>query len=67
MLETAALLEVDACPMEGFLNEGVDEVLNLKEKNLRSVSMITLGYRGDDKHAGHLKTRREYDDVIEVI
>jgi hypothetical protein len=29
MLEPAALLEVDAGPMEGFSNDDVDKILNL--------------------------------------
>jgi len=67
MLETAALLEVDACPMEGFMPEKVDEILNLKEKNLKSVTMLALGYRGDDPMAKYPKTRRDFKDVVEFI
>jgi nitroreductase len=67
MIETAALLEVDGGPMEGFSSEKVDEILNLKEKNLKSVTMLALGYRGDDPVAKYPKTRRDFKDVIEFI
>jgi nitroreductase/dihydropteridine reductase len=43
----AALLEVDASPMEGFYGPQIDEVLNLKERGLRSVTLLPLGYRDE--------------------
>jgi nitroreductase len=67
MLETAALLDIDTCPMEGFQADKVDEILNLKEKNLKSVTMLTLGYRGADKTVEYPKVRRDFNDVIEFI
>lgn len=44
-LITAAFEEVDATPIEGFDPAAVDEILDLKSKNLRSVVMLPLGYR----------------------
>lgn len=41
----AAMLKVDTTPMEGFDNAKVDEFLGLREKGLRSVSILTIGYR----------------------
>ena len=67
MIETAALLDVDAGPMEGFIPEKVDEILHLKEKNLKSVTMLALGYRGDDPASLRPKIRREFDEVVEII
>lgn len=67
MIETAALLDIDAGPMEGFQPEKVDEILNLKDKNLKSVTMLTLGYRGDDPASRRPKVRRDFDDVVEEI
>ena len=43
----AALLEVDATPMEGFDAEKLDELLDLKALNLRSTTMLPLGYRDE--------------------
>lgn len=67
MIETAALLGVDAGPMEGFDAKRVDEVLGLKEKNLTVATMIAFGYRGDDPAATRPKVRRLVDDAIEYI
>ena len=41
----AAELGVDATPMEGFDNKALDALLNLKEKGLKSVLILPLGYR----------------------
>lgn len=67
MIETAALLGIDGGPMEGFQPEKVDEVLNLKDKNLKSVTMLALGYRGDDPASKRPKVRRDFNDVVEEI
>jgi nitroreductase / dihydropteridine reductase len=43
----AATLKVDATPMEGFMNEEVDKLLNLSEKGLKSVTLLPIGYRDE--------------------
>jgi len=65
-ITAAAIEEVDATPMEGFTPEGIDEILGLKEKGLRSVTILALGYRDSEKD--HLvnakKVRREREKLI---
>jgi len=46
LLETAALLGIDACPMEGFRPEGFDEILGLEDYT--SSALCALGYRAED-------------------
>jgi len=41
----AAELKVDATPIEGFDNKALDSLLTLKEKGLKSVVLLPLGYR----------------------
>ena len=48
-LIAAAEAEVDATPMEGFDPKAIDQILGLKEKGLRSVVMLPLGYRKADE------------------
>lgn len=67
MIETAALLGVDACPMEGFNPQEVDKILGLTEKHLAATSILTLGHRGDDPYAKKPKVRRKFEDVVEFI
>lgn len=47
-LIAAAELKVDSTPMEGFVPEEVDQILGLKERGLRSVILLPLGYRADE-------------------
>ncbi|WP_353098072.1 nitroreductase family protein [Empedobacter brevis] len=42
-LAQAAELKIDTTPVEGFDNAVIDEVLNLKEHGLRSVSLMYVG------------------------
>lgn len=44
----AALLQVDATPMEGFVHNELDDLLGLKEKGLKSQTILTLGYRATE-------------------
>lgn len=44
-LVAAAAEKVDTTPMEGFNAPALDELLNLQERGLRSVTMLPLGFR----------------------
>ncbi len=46
-MAAAAELKVDATPMEGFDYKGLDEVLDLKSKGLRTAVILPLGYRDE--------------------
>ncbi|WP_234734079.1 nitroreductase family protein [Tellurirhabdus bombi] len=48
-LAQAAELRVDTTPVEGFDNALVDEVLELRKHNLKSVSLIYVGYANPEK------------------
>lgn len=67
-LSSAAMLGVDACPMEGFLNAKYDEILGLKAKGLSAVVIATAGYRSaDDPAAALAKSRFDVNDVVERV
>lgn len=64
---TAAALEaVDATPMEGFDPAALDDILGLREKGLRSVTLLALGYRNssEDFLANAKKVRRHKEKLI---
>lgn len=67
LLETAALLEIDACPMEGFMPEKVNEILGLK--NHTAVAICPLGYRdaSNDWLANLPKVRFPREELIQTI
>jgi nitroreductase len=49
----------DACPMEGFENDKYDDILGLKEKNLRATVLTTIGYRSEEDQLQHAKKVRK--------
>jgi nitroreductase len=58
LLTSAALLGIDACPMEGFDRAQFDEILGLKAKGYASAVIATVGYRStEDKYAAAPKVR----------
>jgi len=62
----AAVLKVDATPMEGFDAPALDELLGLKEKGLKSVTLLPLGYRDEngDWLANLKKVRTPKDEFL---
>ena len=66
LLTSAALLGIDACPMEGLDPAKYDEVLGLTAKGFGTTSGCALGYRAvDDKYADLKKVRFPNDELIE--
>ena len=47
-LMAAAEQEVDSTPIEGFSPDAVDAILGLRERGLRSVVLMPLGYRDQE-------------------
>lgn len=64
-LNSAALLGIDAGPMEGFQPDPYDEILGLDKQGLSAVVIAAAGYRAaDDKYAALPKVRFPRDQVI---
>ncbi|MBX3381369.1 MAG: NAD(P)H-dependent oxidoreductase [Phycisphaeraceae bacterium] len=64
-LTSAAMLGVDACPMEGFDPVQYDRILGLTEHGLAAQVVATAGYRASDDPFASLKKVRFHDsDVI---
>ncbi|MFY0620835.1 MAG: NAD(P)H-dependent oxidoreductase [Pelagimonas sp.] len=68
-LIAAAEAGVDSTPMEGFDPEQVDEILGLKEKGLRSVILLPVGYRQEDQDwlVNMKKVRKSKETLITEI
>jgi nitroreductase len=65
-IAAAAEERVDATPMEGFNNANLDVLLGLKEKGLRSITLLPLGYRDaeNDWLAKFPKVRRQKENLF---
>ncbi len=67
-LVAAAELNFDACPMEGFDPGQFDEILGLKEKGLKSVVIMAVGYRSAEDGYQHLaKVRKSKEELFVTI
>ena len=65
LMTVCAVEGIDSCPMEGFLPDKIDELLDLKKHNLRSVLLLPVGYRAKDDMFSDLKKVRK--DISETV
>ncbi|PJF08983.1 NAD(P)H-dependent oxidoreductase [Pseudorhodobacter sp. MZDSW-24AT] len=68
-LTAAAFEEVDSTPMEGFDPAKVDEILGLRARGLRSVTLLPLGYRAADGDwlLGMKKVRKPMAELVSEV
>ena len=68
LMTCAAMLDIDTCPMEGFVPSKYDEILGLPELGYSAVVVCPLGYRAeDDKAAEKPKVRFPTEKVMKYI
>ena len=67
-LAAAAEQKVDSCPMEGFDAAQFDEILGLKEKALKSVVIMPIGFSAeDDATAQYIKVRTAESELFDFV
>lgn len=65
LVTSAALMGIDACPMEGFSAPDYDGILGLKELGYTACAVGAVGYRSSgDKYAEAPKVRYPKDQVV---
>lgn len=68
LMASAAVLGVDACPMEGISAPAYDRILGLEGSGHATVVACALGYRSpDDKYAVAAKARFERGHVVRHV
>lgn len=68
LLSAAAVMRIDACPMEGIIGEEYDRILQLEPLNLRSLAVVTLGFRSStDSYASQPKFRFPPGQIIKTV
>ena len=68
LMTVCALEKIDSCPMEGFIPEKIDEILNLSDKNLKSVLMLPVGFRAEDDFMSKMKkVRKPLEIMVEEL
>ncbi|TBN04307.1 NAD(P)H-dependent oxidoreductase [Hyunsoonleella flava] len=65
LMTVCAIEAIDACPMEGFIPSKYDEILELKEQQLKTVLLLPVGYRAeDDIFSGFKKVRKPIEQAV---
>jgi nitroreductase len=68
LMTSAAVLEIDTCPMEGFVPSEYNRILGLPEKGYSAVVVCPVGYRAaDDYSADRPKIRFPTEEVVEYL
>jgi nitroreductase len=68
LVTSAALLGIDATPMEGIERSRYDDILGLKPRGLTTSVVAALGYRADgDKYATTPKVRFAREQVVQHV
>jgi len=68
-ITAAAFENVDTTPVEGFDADKIDEILNLREKGLRSCVLLPIGYRdaSEDWLVDLKKVRKPTEDLVTFL
>ena len=68
LLAACAELKIDACPMEGFLNDAYNKILSLNKQGLNASVIATVGYRSDNDEAQfRKKVRKDKEQLFELV
>ncbi len=63
-LNSAAMLGIDSCPMEGFQSDEFDKILNLDAQGLHAVVMVAAYRALEDKYSAMKKVRLPKEKVL---
>ncbi len=64
MMNAAANIEIDSCPMEGFEKENVEKVLELDITKFQVAMILSFGYRINEQSK---QLRLDFESVVEFI
>ncbi len=68
LLAGSAELQIDTCPMEGFVSTEYDRILNLEEQGLRSTVVMAAGFRSIADQKQHAKkVRKEISEFVDFL
>lgn len=64
LMYAAAIENVDTCPMEGFRQDVIEEILEIDPEAEKATVTLALGYRSEEDHFQHLKKVRKPDEKL---
>ncbi|MEN1786056.1 MAG: NAD(P)H-dependent oxidoreductase [Bacteroidota bacterium] len=64
LMQAAAELQIDTCPMEGFEAEKYNDLLGLTDKNQNTAVVLPIGYRSEEDQTQHLAKVRRTNEAL---
>ncbi|WP_326981839.1 NAD(P)H-dependent oxidoreductase [Chryseobacterium sp. MYb264] len=64
LMYAAAIENVDTCPMEGFRQDMIEDVLNINPETEKVTVTLALGYRSEEDHFQHMKKVRKPNEKL---
>jgi nitroreductase len=64
LMYAAALENVDSCPMEGFRQDLMEQILDINPDTEKVTVSLALGYRSEEDHFQHMKKVRKPNEKL---
>ena len=68
LMQAAAELQIDTCPLEGFEADKYNEILGLTDKNQNAAVVLAVGYRSEEDETQHYaKVRKSTEELFTLL
>ncbi|MGK6342275.1 NAD(P)H-dependent oxidoreductase [Chryseobacterium sp. DT-3] len=64
LMYAAAIENIDSCPMEGFRQDVIEDILNINPETEKVTVTLALGYRSEEDHFQHMKKVRKPNEKL---
>ncbi|SIS96072.1 Nitroreductase [Chryseobacterium ureilyticum] len=64
LMYAAAIESIDSCPMEGFRQDLIEEILNINPETEKVTVTLALGYRSEEDHFQYMKKVRKPNEKL---
>ncbi|SIQ67140.1 Nitroreductase [Chryseobacterium sp. RU37D] len=64
LMYAAAIEDIDTCPMEGFRQDIIEDILNINPETEKVTVTLALGYRSEEDHFQHMKKVRKPNEKL---
>ncbi|AZA91948.1 Putative NAD(P)H nitroreductase yfkO [Chryseobacterium nakagawai] len=64
LMYAAAIENIDSCPMEGFRQDMIEEILNINPETEKVTVTLALGYRSEEDYFQHMKKVRKPNEKL---
>lgn len=64
LMYAAAIENIDSCPMEGFRQDIIEDILNINPETEKVTVTLALGYRSEEDHFQYMKKVRKPNEKL---